>query len=190
MPMPGQGRVSSQAQNSARHGQHPKAPSAGQPGRSTSLAGCVAAGTRTWGRRRSERAAATAATSSELGRVSRQWGLKVMAWQRSVSLHRSLVLQSRPATLYPHRHERSGRGKAGGGPGEWALGGITETLEARTWVENPVLGIPEELFAFFFLFFYFLLLHVGRWEGSTWLLFSWKRPWNCRVQCVFRCLRE
>lgn len=37
-------------------------------------------------------------------------------------------------------------------PGEWVLGRITEALEARTWVENSDLEIPEEPFAFTFLF--------------------------------------
>lgn len=71
---------------------------------------------------------------------------------------------------------RSGLGEAGGG-GRWALGRVTETLEARTWVEDSVLGIPEELFALTFLPFFFsfpFLLFIE--ESGRVLCFSlWKR---------------
>lgn len=50
-------------------------------------------------------------------------------------------------------------------------GRISEVLEARTWVVNSVLGIPEEFCAFIFLTFSspFLLVLGGKWEGSTFL---------------------
>lgn len=56
---------------------------------------------------------------------------------------------------------------------EWALGRITEALEARTWVKNSVLGIPE-VFSFTFLpsFFLPLIARAGRKARGFYVLFG------------------
>lgn len=53
-------------------------------------------------------------------------------------------------------------------------GRISEVLEARTWVENSVLRVPEELCAFAFLTFSspFLLVLGIKWEGSTFIIYG------------------